>query len=891
MATQTTDPKLFSDGIDGFTTEVQFDSYYAAKNGERANETNIGRAPKRVKKELNIMRDFISVMFNRPVKEFDVTVPYQYGEIVSIKTKVSSTVIYYNYYYSMKNDNLGVSPTSADNSDSSYWEVFEPFGTAVNEYNEDIAFINDVGVGAHKENSGYFIIGERYGQNVTIDRDEIMARVWNTQTGMIETHELTLQSDGGDLSVHKNDHGTNKNGFIIKDNGYVGIRTLTPSANFHMIGNSFIIEDESSNVKQFKITTDGSEFVLKTTNETLQIGASVLKLNPLSGSVEIGSTSTTGTPLTISGVVTINRRTGTSASELFVIKDKDSTQKIAVGQQFINSKEGTTPTALQLQTDGGAICVHGAVADKTTAISVTDTGSLVIGKNLCSTDLMFDSANKLEVYGDVFFSKGLKGLKDQTLGETSGSDILKFWKSEPYFNIDALKNDGTGSTLYIQKIGLDTIFNNGTACGGNTNNYVHITDCGNVGIGMLNPDCRLKVDGTACISGNTTVGGEFTVSSNIFMNSDTLSTIASGDTLYIQRTITGKSNQGDVIFCAASDTDANTIRFSSGGKASFGSSDNIAVQSERVKITGAMTVNDSGETTFLKINPYTDRMVLTTGTNTDLQIMPSDSDNVYVLGNANYELGGKFIVGYNEEIANENQANFRSEFYGATCFFRNQTTTNGDTQKNFMDDTEIVRVRRTPEEYVRFGGDYIQGVLGLDTDADIYGTAREASVLRIQPYGGMIQVGDATTPTTRTTLRTRGVIEATTFDGVATSAQYADLAERYEADAIYEEGDILCVGGDKEVTLGNPGMAVAGIVSINPAFRMNDDIENRIDTMPFIALKGRVPCKVSGDVKKGQYVVLDKDGKGRGTNVPENPYIVVGVALSDSIDGVVEVKV
>ena len=889
MATQTTDPKLFNDGIEGFTTEVQFDSYYAAKNGERANESNIGRAPKRVKKELNIIRDFMSALFNRPVKEFDISVAYQYGEIVSIKTTQSPTVVYYKYYVSQKNDNLGVSPSSVENATSSYWDIFEPFGTFKNEFNEDMAFINDVGVGANKENSGYLIVGERYGQNVTIDRDEIMSRIWNTQTKMVDVHELTIQSDGGDLLIHKNNHTTDKNGIVFKDNGYVGIRTLTPQANLHMIGNSFIIEDESSNIKQFKITSDGSEFVLKTTNETLQISSSVIKMNPTAGSVQVGGDNGLLSTLGVRGTLSIKRNVGNVNSEIFTIQDKDTPQKISVGSQFIESKNGTTNTALMFQKDGGAICIHGNVVDKTTALSITDSGSLVIGKNLCSTDTMTDTANKLEVHGDVLFSKGLKGLKDLVLGENSGSDILKIWKKEPNFYIDALKNNGEASTLYVQSIGLDTIFNNGTACGGNTNNYVHITDCGNVGIGMLNPDCRLKVDGTACISGKTTVGGDFVLKTKMFFNEDTISSIT-GATLYIQRTIAGKSLQGDIIFCGDT-ADVNSIRFSLGGKASFGSSDSISTQSERLKVVGASTFNDSGELTFLKISPYADRIELATGDNTSMFIMSGDSDNIYVLGNTNTELGGKFIVGSNSEILNEFQANFRSEFNGATCFNRNQTTTNGDTQKNFMDDTEVVRVRRTQEEYLRLGGDYVQAVLGVDTDSDMYSTARESSVLRIQPYGGMIQLGDATTPTTRVTMRTRGVIEATLFDGVATSAQYADLAERYEADTIYEEGTILCVGGDKEVTLGNIGMALAGIVSTSPAYRMNDKEDNRRDDMPFIALKGRVPCKVNGTVKKGQYIVLDKDGKGKGVNIPENPYTVVGVAISDSIDGMVEVKV
>jgi hypothetical protein len=96
-----------------------------------------------------------------------------------------------------------------------------------------------------------------------------------------------------------------------------------------------------------------------------------------------------------------------------------------------------------------------------------------------------------------------------------------------------------------------------------------------------------------------------------------------------------------------------------------------------------------------------------------------------------------------------------------------------------------------------------------------------------------------------------GVMNAT-----ATSAQYADLAERYEADAVYEVGTVLVIGGEKEVTVTTifADTRVAGVVSANPAYMMNSDAGND-ETHPYIALKGRVPCKVQGYIKKGDLIV------------------------------------
>ena len=83
---------------------------------------------------------------------------------------------------------------------------------------------------------------------------------------------------------------------------------------------------------------------------------------------------------------------------------------------------------------------------------------------------------------------------------------------------------------------------------------------------------------------------------------------------------------------------------------------------------------------------------------------------------------------------------------------------------------------------------------------------------------------------------------------VATSAQYADLAENYEADANYDVGTVVIFGGDKEVTQSTVSndTRVAGVISENPAYLMNSDSEG----LP-IALVGKVKCKVHGIVSKG----------------------------------------
>jgi hypothetical protein len=130
-----------------------------------------------------------------------------------------------------------------------------------------------------------------------------------------------------------------------------------------------------------------------------------------------------------------------------------------------------------------------------------------------------------------------------------------------------------------------------------------------------------------------------------------------------------------------------------------------------------------------------------------------------------------------------------------------------------------------------------------------------------------------------------------TIYGLATSAQYADLAEKYVADADYESGTVLEFGGEHEVTLASDDTnRVAGVVSTQPAFRMNDELV--ADHAVMIALQGRVPCKVQGSISKGDMLVSAGNGRARSTNDPKFG-TVIGKALEEheGNDGIIEVVV
>jgi hypothetical protein len=101
-----------------------------------------------------------------------------------------------------------------------------------------------------------------------------------------------------------------------------------------------------------------------------------------------------------------------------------------------------------------------------------------------------------------------------------------------------------------------------------------------------------------------------------------------------------------------------------------------------------------------------------------------------------------------------------------------------------------------------------------------------------------------------------GNLTATVFNGTATSARYADLAEKYLTDKEYDVGTVVTVGGDSEVRASVFGDRAIGVVSENPAYMMNSELEGGT----YIALKGRVPVKVVGAVKKGDRLIATDNG-------------------------------
>jgi hypothetical protein len=174
---------------------------------------------------------------------------------------------------------------------------------------------------------------------------------------------------------------------------------------------------------------------------------------------------------------------------------------------------------------------------------------------------------------------------------------------------------------------------------------------------------------------------------------------------------------------------------------------------------------------------------------------------------------------------------------------------------------------------------------------------------------GSVVLGTSPTFTTQITVPaivksgTNGVgnigAAASTFNTVfakATSAQYADVAEQYQADADYAPGTVLVLGGAQEVTASTHShdTAVAGVVSQRPSYLMNAGLQTA-NSVP-VALLGRVPCQVVGTITRGQLLVTSST-PGTATALDHTKYVpgcVIGKALEDynsNVAGIIEIAV
>jgi hypothetical protein len=140
-----------------------------------------------------------------------------------------------------------------------------------------------------------------------------------------------------------------------------------------------------------------------------------------------------------------------------------------------------------------------------------------------------------------------------------------------------------------------------------------------------------------------------------------------------------------------------------------------------------------------------------------------------------------------------------------------------------------------------------------------------------------------------------GVIDSALFIDAATgivssqfgiTANYADVAERFETDTAYAPGTVVELGGTAEITKSNTELSesVFGVISTNAAYLMNNGAGNNL-THPPVAMTGRVPVQVIGIINKGDRLVSAGNGMARAAKANEaTAFNVIGRSLVNKLD-------
>lgn len=273
----------------------------------------------------------------------------------------------------------------------------------------------------------------------------------------------------------------------------------------------------------------------------------------------------------------------------------------------------------------------------------------------------------------------------------------------------------------------------------------------------------------------------------------------------------------------------------------------------RISVDDVVVANPGQPTVFTEIAEFSDEGIAI-GDSNDFKIyVPNNTDNKVAISN---EIGNTIFL-MAKPVDSDPKNSIRIT---PTALLPGVTNVEEANEANYVLETVTIGSAATP-----FSNVYATNFTGL---------AEKASALVVD---GNVRSG--ATLATANTVAVRdgsGDLRANLFRGTALSARYADLAEKYTTSGNLPSGTVVavCEHADHEVEEADIGKIAVGVVSTQPALIMNEDLDGQA-----IALKGRVPVRVIGPVKKGQAVYVYKDGC---ASTEINGGSIVGVALASN---------
>jgi len=683
-----------------------------------------------------------------------------------------------------------------------------------------------------------------------------------------------------------NDTSDTVTGTLTIDTGGTILWATAPTAGSHLTNRDYV--DGLYNT--------GWDLFDGTTTQTIA-GGNTLTINGTTNEVEAVVTATDtltiGLPNDVTIAASLTVTTGLAANGGITV---DSTAFIVADSTGNVTTAGTLDVAGVASLDGG-IDVDGAftVTDGTGAIATTgtltvtsDTTTLshlvITEENLAATALSAATSYEIVTIGTTDFT---------AIGAASNTVGLIFTASGA--------GTGTGTAKLASTIDAGD------------NRIANVTDP------VLDQDAATKLYVDSASAAGWTID-----------DGSTSQVIEGGGTL----TINGTTNEIDAVVTA---TDTLTIGLPNdvtiagiltvSGQANI---DNVTINGNDITATsGELTINEAGADINFRVEGDTD---------TNLLFIDAGTDSVNI-GTATAQTDVKFQIGTTDSMIAPSGTTAERPSVGIGGMFRYNSTINeyeyfdGTSWKSFGEEFTVI----ASETFVGTGAQTvytlgttqttascivsINGVIQIPTtayavsgttltfteapantdDIEVREITTTTSIVEVTngnssllSVGSTFDLTGSIVPTVNNTYdlgsgsNKMATVYATTFSGEATSAQYADLAENYTADTEIAPGTVVCFGGTAEVTTCNTDAdtRVAGIVSTNPAYLMNSELDGVA-----VALRGRVPCKVSGSIKKGDMLVSDGNG---GARAEANPVLgsVLAKALEDSEgDAVIEVVV
>ena len=307
---------------------------------------------------------------------------------------------------------------------------------------------------------------------------------------------------------------------------------------------------------------------------------------------------------------------------------------------------------------------------------------------------------------------------------------------------------------------------------------------------------------------------------------------------------------------------------SSGGTTTFGA----------VTVTGNLSANNATITNALSADTITVRLATVTA-NATIANANVTTGNIGTLNTANITTGSATTTGNITGTWTLNGTGTANSIAGTAAYINSGNIVINNSGNAYGIKTDkYMYANGTP---ISFAGTYNNGnvydyLTGSNSVAQFTGILGNVAT----PISSLT-TANITTGANTTAGQLTGNWTLTT--GSRLNATYADLAERFEADAYYDAGTVVELGGDKEITSVKYELSedIFGVISNSAAYLMNAGAGDNI-THPPVAMTGRVQVKVSGIVKKGDRLVSAGNGIARAAKAGEaTAFNVIGRALAN----------